>query len=39
MPPYDEYEMLIYLAVPVAPMLALTGAMAWFKSRLGDPGD
>jgi uncharacterized membrane protein YdjX (TVP38/TMEM64 family) len=31
----DVSEFLIYLAVPVVLMLCLTGAMAWFKARLG----
>jgi len=33
----DTTEMLLYLAIPVAIMLALTGALAWFRHRLGGP--
>lgn len=33
----DVTQMLLYLGIPVALMLALTGVLAWLKSRLGDP--
>jgi uncharacterized membrane protein YdjX (TVP38/TMEM64 family) len=32
-------DLTLYLAIPVALMLALTFVLAWFKSRLGDPAD
>jgi uncharacterized membrane protein YdjX (TVP38/TMEM64 family) len=32
-------DLTLYLAIPVALMLGLTGALAWFKSRHGDPAD
>jgi uncharacterized membrane protein YdjX (TVP38/TMEM64 family) len=32
-------DLTLYLAIPVACMLALTGALAWLKVRLGDPAD
>lgn len=32
-------DLTLYLAIPVALMLLLTLALAWFKSRLGDPAD
>ena len=32
-------DLTFYLAIPVAFMLALTLALYWFKSRLGDPAD
>jgi len=34
----DVTELLIFLAVPIALMLALTGAVAWFRHRFDDPG-
>ncbi len=32
-------DLTLYLAIPVALMLGLTFALAWFRSRLGDPAD
>lgn len=32
-------DLTLYLAIPVALMLALTLALSWFRSRLGDPAD
>lgn len=34
----DVSEFLMYLAVPIVLMLALTGAMAWFRARYDDGG-
>lgn len=34
----DVDEFLMYIAVPVVLMLALTGTMAWFKARYDDSG-
>jgi uncharacterized membrane protein YdjX (TVP38/TMEM64 family) len=37
----EAHDLLVYMAIPVTLMLALTGAMAWLKSsqRLGDDPD
>jgi uncharacterized membrane protein YdjX (TVP38/TMEM64 family) len=33
----DLQQLLLYIGLPIALMLALAGALAWFRSRLGGP--